>query len=260
MTAHRLSARLSAVLSDPLGGTPVTPQDYVNALGANLVALWHQGYGVSESGGVVSGWADVTRDVTLTPAVVNGSGDVLYQPDGAYFFGKPVVYFALTSKILRNTTISPTLLAPGARPYSFIVYRAAALDSSFPEIWICGASKTWRMYLNGAYTHVCYFNSSSGPAFAQSGVISATTQYFVEQWSDGANMLGRVNGAALPVGGASTGTTTESFTTASIGGNGSVGAFTSLHGSVAMVGHCAALPSADELADLAALVARDFGP
>lgn len=73
-------------------------------LGANLLEIWHSGFGVSTSSNYVTSWTGQKLGIVLQP--IASQYRPFYQTDGAYFRGKPIVKFTWDTN---TCLISPEL-------------------------------------------------------------------------------------------------------------------------------------------------------
>lgn len=225
---------------------PVQPSDYVALLGSNLVALWHQGQGVTLSGTNVQSWADVIASRVVTP-VFSGAAPQ-YLADGSSFNAKPVVQFSAGAKCL--VTAVAQILAAGQRPFVFCVRR-----------WRNGlTADAYAWQLNETQDMVHWSQDIAGTQFLQfkqPGTVYASNgghtvlQHFETAWLDGA--LGHFTRDGADGTTAATGALAPIVDVIYLGGS-NRGPL-----SLGMWGMCTAVPSAQQRIDLAALVARDFG-
>lgn len=223
----------------------VTPQDYISLLGSNLVGFWHQGQGVQRSSGTaISQWNDA---VSGRAAPIIGGGAVpSYVADsgGGFFANKPVVQFASGGRYLQ-TAVS-TIVAAGARPYVFSVHRLRD-PASWADVWALNSTDDMSLYMAGS-------NGNVIAQFMQPGELTVTSgaqdvlPHFNEMWLDGARAHLRRDGVDFSA--ASTGSISPAIDRVRLANGQS-------NLSLFCMGVCTSLPTAEQLAQLAALIAAD---
>lgn len=243
-----LASDLSARLSSNLNEGPAV--DYSRLLGTNLRALFHQSQGLTLTGSNITSWTSAVGDAVLVPG---SSGTApTYQTDGSFFRGKPVVQLYSNGHYLLLTR--PGLVGANSRPYMFYCYRFRSNATGY-------YAYTMSIQPDRQFSHVADVGGalrtsivSSTASTATIGSAADSAQHFDRLWLDGA-----LHNFAHDFGmqtNANTGVLTAAVDSCCLGRpepayNGDL--------SFALAGICTAVPSAQQLTALSALVARDFG-
>jgi hypothetical protein len=217
----------------------VTPQDYVSLLGSNLVGFWHQAQGMSVS----AGWADVVSG-RVAPLTGGGAAPT-YAVDSTNFRGKKVVQLTAGGKYLQ--TAASTMIAAGARPYVFAVHRLRA-SASWADMWALNSTDDMSLYVAGSGGNVTAQFKHPAEVSANGGA-QDTLVHYDEAWLDGS--VGRLRRDGVDSVVTATGSIAPAIDRLRIG-NGQAGL------STFCIGICTAVPTEEQRAALAALIANDI--